>query len=210
MNVSPFPPSLTPRRAISTRPLVISAAFVLSPNPSPSLIPAASAITFLSAAPVSIPIVSLFVYSLKVSFINSSCIIFAVSISSLDTTQAVGIPLPTSSAWLGPTRVQTVFLGKHSFITCESLKRLPSSNPFDTFTIIWFSFIYSAKSVITLLVALDGIAFIIISAPDTASFLSVSILMLSFTSTPGRYSLFLCSFVISSACSCFLHHIFTL
>src|SRR6266704_1668976 len=48
-------PSATPRRVISARPRVISAARVLWPRPSPSRIPAARAITFLSAPPSSTP-----------------------------------------------------------------------------------------------------------------------------------------------------------
>src|SRR5881398_512375 len=48
-------PSATPSRVISASPRVISAARVLWPRPSPSRIPAARAITFLSAPPSSTP-----------------------------------------------------------------------------------------------------------------------------------------------------------
>src|SRR5579862_3283263 len=48
-------PSWTARRVISARPRVISAARVLWPNPRPSLTPAASAITFFTAPPISTP-----------------------------------------------------------------------------------------------------------------------------------------------------------
>src|SRR5439155_96961 len=51
-------PRATPSRVISASPRVISAARALCPRPSPSRIPAASAITFLSAPPSSTPIVS--------------------------------------------------------------------------------------------------------------------------------------------------------
>ena len=101
-NVSAFPPIAIPNLDISVIPLVISAALVLSPKPRPSDIPAANAIIFFNAAPISTPITSLLVYSLKLGFINSFCIIFAISFSSVAMTQAVGIHLPTSSAWLGP------------------------------------------------------------------------------------------------------------
>ncbi len=53
--VSNLPPIAVPSLAISVIPLVIRAAFVLSPYPNPSAIPAANATTFLSAAPNSIP-----------------------------------------------------------------------------------------------------------------------------------------------------------
>ena len=45
-----------PKRVISTRPRVISAARALRPRPRPSQIPVAIAITFLTAAPTSSPI----------------------------------------------------------------------------------------------------------------------------------------------------------
>src|SRR6266487_18739 len=51
-------PSVTPRRVISARPRVISAARVLKPSPRPSRMPAASAITFLSAPASSTPTTS--------------------------------------------------------------------------------------------------------------------------------------------------------
>ena len=58
MNVSGRPPSRSPRRVISASPRVISAARALSPKPSPSEMPAAIAITFLTAPPTSTPITS--------------------------------------------------------------------------------------------------------------------------------------------------------
>ena len=57
-NVSICPPMATPSLAISVIPLVIRAAFVLSPSPSPSQTPAASAMTFFIEPPSSIPIMS--------------------------------------------------------------------------------------------------------------------------------------------------------
>ena len=56
--VSARPPIATPSRVISARPRVITAARVLSPTPSPSPMPAAIAITFLSAPPSSQPTTS--------------------------------------------------------------------------------------------------------------------------------------------------------
>ena len=55
---SAWAPIATPRRLISAIPLVISAAFVLSPQPSPSAVPAARAMTFFNAPPSSIPRIS--------------------------------------------------------------------------------------------------------------------------------------------------------
>jgi hypothetical protein len=54
-------PNATPRRVISARPRVSSAARALAPRSSPSLMPAAIAITFLSAPPSSTPITSVWV-----------------------------------------------------------------------------------------------------------------------------------------------------
>ena len=49
-------PQASPRRAISARPRAIRAALALSPRPSPSTPPAASAITFFAAAQSSTPV----------------------------------------------------------------------------------------------------------------------------------------------------------
>ena len=56
--VSGSAPMATPSRVISASPRVISAARGLLPSPSPSRIPAAMAITFLSAPPSSTPTTS--------------------------------------------------------------------------------------------------------------------------------------------------------
>ena len=52
-------PSATPSRVISASPRVISAARELNPSPSPSAMPVATAMTFLSAPPSSTPVTSL-------------------------------------------------------------------------------------------------------------------------------------------------------
>src|SRR5712664_2011074 len=57
-NVIGCAPSVTPSRVISASPRVIRAARVLNPSPRPSRIPAARAITFLSAPASSTPITS--------------------------------------------------------------------------------------------------------------------------------------------------------
>ena len=53
---------MTPRAVISLIPRVIRAASVLSPNPKPSIIPAAKAITFFSEPPSSIDFLSGLIY----------------------------------------------------------------------------------------------------------------------------------------------------
>ena len=58
VKLSIFPPIFTPWRAISAIPSRDQSSFVLSPYPSPSAIPAASAMTFFSEPPSSIPRIS--------------------------------------------------------------------------------------------------------------------------------------------------------
>src|SRR2546426_5202069 len=72
-NVIGCAPSATPSRVISARPRVISAARVLKPSPSPSRIPAASAMTFFSAPPSSTPITSVCEYTRKYGVANRRC-----------------------------------------------------------------------------------------------------------------------------------------
>ena len=54
-NVSGSAPNAAPNRAISADPRVMSALFELSPSPSPSQMPAATAITFFNAPASSTP-----------------------------------------------------------------------------------------------------------------------------------------------------------
>ena len=135
-NVSIFPPSSTPSLEISAIPRVIKAAFVLSPSPIPSRIPAASAITFFSAPPSSIPIISGLVYTRKRSLINTSCTNIAVFSVFAPTTTVVGTPWETSSAWLGPESTQTSAIGSSSSRIPHNVINVFSSIPLPTFTII--------------------------------------------------------------------------
>src|SRR5436190_22109179 len=64
-NVIGCAPSVTPSRVISASPRVIRAARVLNPSPRPSRIPAARAITFLSAPASSTPTTSVCEYTRK-------------------------------------------------------------------------------------------------------------------------------------------------
>ena len=113
-NVSRRPPIAVPRRAISVIPRVINAALVLSPYPKPSATPAASATTFLSAAPSSIPSTSGLVYTRNTGLIKIPWIFSAISFFLEPTTIVVGIPLPTSSAWDGPESTATSACGTSS------------------------------------------------------------------------------------------------
>ena len=61
--VTTWPPMAVPRRAISASPRVMTAARVLSPVPSPSAMPEAMAMTFLSAPATSQPTTSGLVYT---------------------------------------------------------------------------------------------------------------------------------------------------
>ena len=101
-------PILTPSRAISAIPLVIKAAFVLSPYPKPSAVPAARAITFLKGT------AKLYPQHIRCRIhpenrahkkgpgdIQQSLFLRAL------TTHVVGSPRLTSSAWLGPESTQT-------------------------------------------------------------------------------------------------------
>ncbi len=125
-----------PNLDISTIPLVMRAALVLSPKPKPSEIPTARAITFFNAPDISTPTMSRFVYTLNLGVINISCMYSAVCLSLADTTTAVGKSLDTSSAWLGPDNTATLQPGTVSSITWDNLKKVLSSKPLATFTII--------------------------------------------------------------------------
>src|SRR5712664_1212899 len=83
-------PSATPSRVISARPRVINAARVLNPRPSPSRIPAASAITFFKAPPSSTPITSVCEYTRKYPVEKMRWTRSATSCSAAAATTAVG------------------------------------------------------------------------------------------------------------------------
>jgi len=134
--VSGFPPITVPRRVISAIPLVISAAFVLSPQPRPSAVPAARAITFFKAPPSSIPSMSGLVYTRNTGLINRLCTYSAAALLWAPVTQVVGRPLLTSSAWLGPESTVTSAWGSSSSITSDNVFKVASSIPFATFVTI--------------------------------------------------------------------------
>src|SRR5207249_3296247 len=80
-NVAGSAPNATPNRVISASPRVIRAARVLWPIPSPSRMPAARAMTFLSAPASSTPSTSVAEYTLKNPVENTCCTRWAVACS---------------------------------------------------------------------------------------------------------------------------------
>src|SRR4029077_16435761 len=89
-NVAGSAPSATPKRVISASPRVIRAARVLWPMPSPSKMPAARAMTFLSAPASSTPSTSVAEYTLKNPVENTCCTRWAITCSRAAATTAVG------------------------------------------------------------------------------------------------------------------------
>src|SRR5688500_9158217 len=83
-------PNATPSRVVSASPRVMSAARELSPSPSPSAIPVATAITFLTAPATSTPRRSSVVYTRNVDVLNTRCTAADASAFSLAATTAVG------------------------------------------------------------------------------------------------------------------------
>src|SRR6266699_2515137 len=84
------PVAVRMRSPIPASPRVISAALVLWPMPSPSRMPAARAMTFLSAPASSTPSTSVAEYTLKNPVENTCCTRWAVACSRAAATTAVG------------------------------------------------------------------------------------------------------------------------
>mmetsp|Transcript_35131 Transcript_35131/g.47476 ORF Transcript_35131/g.47476 Transcript_35131/m.47476 type:complete len:201 (-) Transcript_35131:211-813(-) len=102
--VDDFPPSRAERFCISRHPTVTRAAMALVPRPRPSLMPAANAMTFLTAPPTSRPITSLDVKTRNEDDDMKSRKSFA-SIPFFDAiTTAVAFPSTISRANEGPER----------------------------------------------------------------------------------------------------------
>src|SRR5438094_2387976 len=101
-NVAGSAPSATPNRVISASPRVISAARVLWPSPRPSRMPAASAMTFLSAPASSTPSTSVAEYTRKNPVEKTCCTCWATACSRAAATTAVGWRAYTSRANDGP------------------------------------------------------------------------------------------------------------
>jgi len=169
-NVRGSAPISTPSLSISARPLVISAAFALSPYPMPSDIPAPSAMIFLSEPPSSAPTTSSMVYILNLLVLNSSCMYSAYSLCFDPTVTVVGRPFPTSSACDGPESVTYFMSGIISYATSDILFRLFCSMPFATLTATILLSIYGFAPSIALLKCCAGAENRIISLPSIASF----------------------------------------
>mmetsp|Transcript_7821 Transcript_7821/g.11174 ORF Transcript_7821/g.11174 Transcript_7821/m.11174 type:complete len:200 (-) Transcript_7821:484-1083(-) len=97
-------PKLIPNRLISAQPLVTNPESALVPRPNPSHIPAANAMTFLTAPPISTPMTSLVVNTRKLSDDMRSARSSASSRSSEAMTTAVATPSHISLAKDGPER----------------------------------------------------------------------------------------------------------
>src|SRR3989475_7342083 len=128
-------PRATPSRVISARPRVISAARVLLPSPNPSRMPAATAITFLSAPPSSTPIASVDEYTRNCAVANTCCTRLATASSRAAAPTAVGWRRYTSSANDGPDSTATAAAAPNSSAsTHESGCRRSGSKPLETLT----------------------------------------------------------------------------
>src|SRR5947208_12174419 len=132
-NVDGSAPSATPNRVISASPRVISAARVLWPIPSPSRMPAARAMTFLSAPASSTPSMSVAEYTRKNPVENTCWTRWATVCSRAAATTAVGWRAYTSRANEGPDSTAIgVSLGRTSANTHEGVERRSGSRPLDT------------------------------------------------------------------------------
>mmetsp|Transcript_37036 Transcript_37036/g.42256 ORF Transcript_37036/g.42256 Transcript_37036/m.42256 type:complete len:238 (-) Transcript_37036:554-1267(-) len=99
-----FAPKVNPSRLISPQPLVTRPLMALVPRPSPSHIPAESAITFLTAPPISTPITSFVVKTRNESSDSNPAKSLANIKSSDAITTAVATPSQISLAKDGPDK----------------------------------------------------------------------------------------------------------
>ena len=131
-NVVSSAPSASPSRAVSASPRVISEARVLSPKPSPSAMPQASAMTFFTAPPSSQPTTSGFVYGRKYGVWQAACSASARSASVQAMTVAAGCSSAISRARFGPDSTATRSGPAPVTSQMTSLIRfvVPSSMPF--------------------------------------------------------------------------------
>mmetsp|Transcript_13021 Transcript_13021/g.18970 ORF Transcript_13021/g.18970 Transcript_13021/m.18970 type:complete len:240 (-) Transcript_13021:583-1302(-) len=141
-NVSPTPesppmvvglaPSVKPNLLISAQPLVTNPLMAFVPRPNPSHIPAANAMTFFTAPPISTPATSLVVNTLKFSLESISAKSSANIKSSDAMTTAVATPSQISLAKLGPERkAYDRSSPRHSFNISTMKPKLVVSIPLD-------------------------------------------------------------------------------
>ena len=127
--VAGSPPSASPNRLISLSPRVTTVARVLSPVPSPSAMPEAMAITFLSTPPSSHPMTSWWVYTRKRSPANRGWSAPATCWSSMAITLAAASPARISFARFGPVSTATGWPGSSCSTIWDIRSRVPTSSP---------------------------------------------------------------------------------
>ena len=127
--VSGSAPSATPSRVISASPRVMSAARGLWPSPRPSRMPAATAITFLSAPPSSTPMTSSSEYTRKRGVAKSCCASRAAGLVARGGHDRGRLARHTSAAKLGPESAANRACGRHSANTCDMSASVSVSMP---------------------------------------------------------------------------------
>src|SRR5947208_393476 len=193
-NVDGSAPSATPNRVISASPRVISAARVLWPIPRPSRMPAARAMTFLSAPASSTPSTSVAEYTRKNPVENTCCTRWATVCSRAAATTAVGWRAYTSRANEGPDSTAIgVSFGRTSANTHEGVERRSGSRPLDTLTTKAPRPTLPRAWVMTWRTAWEGAADTTTSAPRTAAARSASAATPGARAAPGRNMWFRCS-----------------
>src|SRR5437762_778863 len=184
-------PRATPSRVISARPRVISAARVLLPSPNPSRMPAATAITFLSAPPSSTPIASVDEYTRNCAVANTCCTRRATVSSRAAATTAVGWRRYTSSANDGPDSTATAAAApNNSASRHESGCSRSGSKPLETLTTSGRPLTAAATSPITARTACEGAADTTTSASRTAAAISLVARTPGASGAPGRNTVF--------------------
>mmetsp|Transcript_18161 Transcript_18161/g.45766 ORF Transcript_18161/g.45766 Transcript_18161/m.45766 type:complete len:212 (-) Transcript_18161:521-1156(-) len=133
IRVDRLPPTAFATIVISRHPRVTSADIAFVPRPSPSHMPAAMAMTFLTAPPISTPMTSLDVKTLKFEFAKSSTVSSHRRSEAEATVTAVARPAAISLAKEGPlrnasSRMVPVSSTRMSFMR----ERVPDSMPFET------------------------------------------------------------------------------
>ena len=121
-------------------------------------------------------------------------------------TNAVGTPIETSSAWLGPDKTPTFTFGNSSSITSSKVFNVSFSNPFEHIITGFFP-TYCLYCLNVLLVNFDGVTCMIKSEPSIASLNDVVHSILSGITTLGK-NLHFFSLFIKSLSSSKKDHIF--
>src|SRR5439155_13726129 len=167
---------------------------VLWPSPSPSRMPAARAMTFLSAPASSTPSMSVAEYTRKNPVENTCWTRWATVCSRAAATTAVGWRAYTSRANEGPDNTAIgVSFGRTSANTHEGVERRSGSRPLDTLTTKAPRPTLPRAWVMTWRTAWEGAADTTTSAPRTAAARSASAATPGARAAPGRNMWFRCS-----------------